>query len=161
MQGIRKNDRVYFLELGYRIDGIGAWARSKKACNYSSIEFMVDFSLGHPTMPDRSLYLEKRLQNKPGGTYLLWARPGKVARIEGVDAVKRMESVDLLINRFQIGDQVPQAVSMLQVAFGICLVVEDKSNIKEKVRKINEVLHMYDEEGNDLLYYLTDYDSLE
>ena len=161
LQGILKDGKIYFLELGYRIDGIGVWKRTKKAYHYSSIEFMIDFSLGCPSIPDHFPHLNKNFPVKPGGTYLLWARPGKIAQIEGIDIVKNMDSVDIILNRFQIGDEIPQAVSMLQVAFCICIVVENKNILKEKIRQINEVLHIYDAEGKDLLFYLTEYDSLD
>ena len=161
LQGILKDEKIYFLELGYRIDGIGTWKKNKKIYHYSSIEFMVDFSLGCPSMPNRIPDLRKNFQPKPGGIYLLWARPGKIAKIEGVDIINGIESVDIILNRFEIGDEIPKAVSMMQIAFGICISVESKNELKEKVKQVNEALHIYDIEGKNLLFYLTDYNSLD
>ncbi len=161
LQGIRKEDRVYFLELGYRLDGIGAWKRNRMEGRYSSVELLVDFALGHQKKIGKEIYMKKDAVNRPGGTYLLWARPGKIAKIEGLKMVKGMESVEVIVERFQVGDEIPQKVSMRQVAFCICVIAEKVSDLKEKVARINEALHIYDKEGKDMLYYLTDLESLE
>lgn len=161
LQGIRKDGKIYFIELGYRLDGIGAWKRNEMSDCYSSIELLVDIAAGDipQDIPEDSS--QKLYPDRPAGTYLLWARPGKIARIEGVDIVKQMKDVNIILDRFQIGDEVPQMVSMHQIAFCICMVAEKKQKLKEYVRRINDALHIYDEKGNDLLYYLTDYDALE
>ena len=158
LQAIRKENKVYFLELGYRLDGIGAWKRNKMEGKYSSVDFLVDFAAGRQKTES---ICREGTNGKPGGTYLLWAHPGRIGKIEGVRNVKRMEAVEIIIERFQEGDVIPDEVSMHQVAFGICIVAENKEGLKEQVRKINHLLHIYDEEGKDMLYYLTDYESLE
>lgn len=158
LQAIRKENKVYFLELGYRLDGIGAWKRNKMEGKYSSVDFLVDFAAGRKKTES---ICRKETSVKPGGTYLLWAHPGRIGKIEGVCNVKRMEDVEIIIERFQEGDVIPDKVSMHQVAFGICIVAENKEGLKEQVRKINHLLHIYDEEGKDMLYYLMDYEALE
>lgn len=161
LQGIRKNGKIYFIEMGYRLDGIGSWKRNEMSNCYSSIRLLVDIAVGDIPQDIPKDFGQKLHPDRPAGTYLLWARPGKIARIEGVDIVKQMKNVNIILDRFRIGDEVPQMVSMHQIAFCICMVAEKKRELKEYVRRINDVLHIYDEKGNELLYYLTDYDALE
>ena len=163
LQGIWRGEKLYFLEMGYRLDGIGVWKRTKKAYGYSSLEFMVDCALREPQkeLPSAFTFSEGfHPDSKITGTYLMWARPGKVAQIDGLDAVSEVEGAEVILQHFQAGDTIPDQVSLRQIAFYIAIVAESTADMKKKVKIINEVLHMYNEEGCEMLFYLTDYDSL-
>ena len=40
---------------------------------------------------------------------------------------------------------------MYQIAYGISIIANHKDEMKEKIEKINQILHIYDPKGNDLL----------
>ena len=155
-QAIRKNGVYYFLEMAYRLNGGGSWIIDEKLIGVNIVKYLVDFALQHETRqwPDKvnqnSLYLT-------GGTYMVWAHPGKVERVDGVKKVEEMEGVRIILQNFHAGDFVPEDVSMKQIAFYICLVAEDKEKMKEKILNINKTLHLYDSEGNEMLIYFQDY----
>ena len=120
---------------------------------------MVDFALQHETKqwPDKE---KKNSVYRAGGVYLIWTRPGRVERVEGVKKVEEMEGVRIILQNFHDGDFVPEDVSMKQIAFYICLVAEDKEKMKRKMQDINKSLHLYDSEGNEMFLYFREYEKL-
>lgn len=161
IQVIRKNGTYYFLELGYRINAGGSWVVTKKMSGISSIEFMVDYALGFKYKLFFDSQTDLNPEHKTGGIYLLWAKPGKIARIEGLDGVNKLSDVEIVLQHFNIGDEIPKETSMRQIAFYIAVVANDHADLRTKIKEINTTLHIYDTQGNDLLLYLTDYKSLE
>lgn len=161
LQAIRKEGKFYFLEMGYRIDGIGTWVNSKPQTGFSNVERMVDLALGRRPSVD----LEKEFDLSPGrqnnANYLLWAKPGKVAVTEGLDSVKTMDGVNVVLERFHEGDTIPKADSMLQMAYYIGIIGKSQQELLDKLRRINEMLHLFDVEGKELLTPYEDYDVLQ
>ena len=150
MQAVRKNGKFYFLEMGYRLNGGGSWLTHEKLSGHNILKFLVDFALG------RQKEWISRRENwnsiyHTGGTYMMWACPGRIARIEGIAEVKKTEGVWVILERFKEGDEIPEMISMKQIAFYICLVARNHRELQEKVQKINASLHIYNEQGKDLL----------
>ena len=161
LQAIRRDGRYYFLEMGYRIDGIGTWVNSKPQTGFSNVEQMVDLALGRQPSVD----IEKDVDFDPGrqnnANYLFWAKPGKVAVSAGVEAVKAMEGVNVVVERFHEGDIIPKADSMFQMAYYIGIIGNNQREVIDKLKNINETLHLYDSEGRELLTPFTDYGVLQ
>lgn len=164
LQGIWRDGIFYFFEMGYRLDGTGVWKRAQKLCGYSALEFMVELAMHRrpKELPDVcKIQTNPDPNRKIAGTYLLWANPGKIARIQGADVVSKISDTEIIIDRFKVGDTVPEQISMKRIAFNMIIMAVSVKDMIEKVKAINEALHMYDEEGKEMLIHLTDYSSIE
>lgn len=164
LQGIWRDGIFYFFEMGYRLDGTGVWKRAQKLCGYSALEFMVELAMHRrpKELPDVcKIQTNPDPNRKIAGTYLLWANPGKIARIQGADVVSKISDTEIIIDRFKVGDTVPEQISMKRIAFNMIIMAASVKDMIEKVKAINEALHMYDEEGKEMLIHLTDYSSIE
>ena len=161
LQAIRRDGRYYFLEMGYRIDGIGTWVNSKPQTGFSNVEQMVDLALGRQPSVDieKDVDFDPRRQNN--ANYLFWARPGRVSVSTGLEEVKAMEGVNVVVERFHEGDIIPKADSMFQMAYYIGIIGKSQREVVDKLKKINETLHLYDPDGRELLTPFTDYSVLE
>lgn len=157
-QAIRKNGVYYFLEMNYRLNGAASWFSDEKRTGINILKYMVDLALQRETK--QWLSKGKISIYQAGGNYFIWARPGKVERVEGVKKVEEIEGVRVILQNFHAGDFVPEEVSMKQIAFNICLVAEDKEKIKRKIQDINETLHLYDSEENEMLLYFREYEKI-
>lgn len=51
--------------------------------------------------------------------------------------------------------------SFYQIAFVFAIVADSLADMIEKVKKINEQVHMYDENGQEMLIPFTDYQAME
>ena len=87
--------------------------------------------------------------------YFLWSRPGRVASIRGLDEVRAMDGLEIVLQNFKAGDQIPQEISMRQVVFKIAVFGQTEEVIRCKIERINATLHMYDTAGHEMLHYVT------
>lgn len=161
LQAIYKDGEFYFLEMGYRIDGIGTWVNTKSQIGFSNVELMVDLALGRKL----SVNIEKEIDLRPelqnNAIYLLWAKPGKVGQVIGLDEIKNMEGVNIILERFHKGDFILKTDSMLQIAYYIGITGKNQQDVLDKLKIINEKLHLYSVEGKELLTPFLNYNVLQ
>lgn len=82
---------------------------------------------------------------------MLWAKPGQVKKLEGLEELKKIRGIFVILQRFQIGDIIPEQISMRQIAFYILIVAENANKMRELISTINKTLHVYNELGEELL----------
>ena len=161
IQAIYQNHKFYFLEFACRLDGVGGWATEKMIRPFSRIDFLVDIVLhrdlkkwekGMPVLTDLSSF--------NGAEYLMPLKPGRVVRIEGLDKVRSMERVRVVLDRFHEGDISEDSKSMYQYAYYIAIGARSLNETEEIVKAINETLHIYDENGREMLDKFQDFEIL-
>ena len=157
LQAIYKNGHYYIYEMGYRLDGAGTWRDYKLMHGSSQLEMLVDFQLGR----------EDRDWRMAGGTgsskaafsgYFVYCNPGKIAKITGMDALKKMNEVRIAANRYKEGDLVKACDSMFDAAFILMIAARNLTERMKLVKKVNETIHFYDENGEDMIIYYDNYD---
>lgn len=162
LQVIRKNGVYYFLEMGYRIEGVGLWILYKDLYGFSNVELMVDLALGRKiTNVVQGMQKVCFSSEKTGGIYLLWARPGKVVQVEGKKELELVPGFKMFWNRFKTGDYIHETGDMYQIAFGFSIIAKNSVEMKEKIDLINRTLHIYDEKKRDMLIYYSEYAETE
>lgn len=154
LQAIYRNGRFYFLEMGYRLEGTALWTVWEAMYGFNSLEGMVDLALGRK-LSDRAGQLSSLRVDQPkkqGASYVLWGRPGKIARIEGRDTLEqRIPGAKIIWEKFFVGDTIRATNSMDQIPYGINIAADSQEEIREKIGQINEMLHLYDQQNRDLL----------
>lgn len=153
-QFIRRDGKYYFLESGYRLEGIGFWSLWKLIYGFHTVELMVDLALGkgYSRQIERVLHLQS-CGNDASGLYLIWGSGGKVHKIEGLEEVKSFQGVDIFWDRYKEGDRILNTNTMNQIAYGICITAQNRKEFEKKIEKINQTLRMYGENGESLLLY--------
>lgn len=152
-QIIHAHGKYFFLEMGYRLDAGSSWRLEEKLRGVNSLQYMVNLALGR-SMPVKwetggQLY-------RCGGLYFLWSRPGKIASIEGLDEIRSMKDTEILQQSFQVGDEVPQEISMRQILFKIAVFGQTEQELRSKVWKINDTICVRNQEGQQMLYHVTE-----
>lgn len=160
LQLIYSNEKYYLLEMGYRLDGTASWRNNKRQTGFSACEYLVDVQLGRDLNHWHPLIGIKN-PSTYNTSYLLYAKPGKVNKIVGLDAISKLENIDITLSRFSEGSVIEAAGNMYQVAYFFLLLDKDKESMASQIKYINETLHFYDENGNDLLIYFDDYSVFE
>ena len=148
LQAIYRDGKYYFLEFGYRIDGIGSWTTEKRIDGYSKVERMVDLALGRPFSPKQIILPEK---NGVGALYLPLVKAGKIDAISGLETVRCMEGVDVSLERFHIGDEIKESKDMYQLAYYLGIWAEKEATLLDRLKEIQSLLKICDHDGNNLL----------
>lgn len=159
IQMIYQNNKFYFLEFACRLDGVGSWASEKMRRPYSRVDYTVDISLHRDLKKwEKCILALTDLSSFNGSEYLIPLKPGKVASIEGLDQVRNMEKVKVLLERFHEGDVAGNSKSMYQYAYYIALGARSLDETKTIIKAINDILYIYDENGREMLIKLHDYE---
>ena len=147
-----RDGEFYFLEAAIRLPGIGAWRKEKEMFGINGIEYLVHLAL-HRDMSQ----VEKNLQNwsqsplYSAAEYFPAVKAGTIARIVGLDQVKAMEGVTVVLERFHEGETIGYNNSMYQIAYYILISAEDDQELMDQYDQINETLHIYDQQGEEML----------
>lgn len=158
IQGIPYNGRFYVFEMGSRLDGIGDFTLGKPLFGFSLVEAMVDFALGRTYPYAGQSYLNTN-KNRVGIILLIRANPGVVSRVDkGV--LSSVKGVDVVLERFRVGDEIRETRNMTQFAYFLSIVNESLTETIETIKQINEKLLLLDENGNNLLIPFTRFDAL-
>lgn len=162
IQMIYRDHTFYPLEFGYRLDGVGSWMTRTLINGGGTAEYMVDIAL-HRDMSGFEDMIKSfaARTNYYGGEYFPAVRPGKIARIEGLETVKAMDKVAVVLVRFHEGDQVGTTNSMYQIAYYISIGASSDEETARKIREINDTLHLYDEDGNEMLCRFESYEGID
>ena len=161
IQVIYQNHKFYFLEFACRLDGVGSWAAEKMLRPCSRVEYLVDILLHRDLKKwEKGILDLTDLGSFNGAEYLIPLRPGKVGRIEGLEEVRNMERVRVILERFHEGDFSGDSRSMYQFAYYIAIGARSLNETKDLIKAINETLHIYDENGREMLDKYLDYEIL-
>lgn len=160
LQLIKKDNKFYFFEMGYRLDGLGSWTITQALYDFNPVNLMVELSLGHELPDGWNKTAEENIGKEIGIIYLLGAKKGKIARIIGLEYVKSMEGVEVILERCHEGDEQRHEGNMLQAIYYITVVADSSEKAVQKIREINDHLAVFDEIGNDMLIRFHNYDAL-
>lgn len=158
LQMIKSEDQYYFFEMGYRMDGLGGWIIAKEIYGIDLIAKLVELALGENSS-EKSIE-DIKDNKKTGLIYLLGAKTGRVSKIKGIEEVKKMEGVRVVLERCKLDEMQINEDSMYQAVYYITIISTDSLTAAKKLQKINESLYMYDENNNDMLIRFTDYKRL-
>ena len=159
IQMIHRDHTFYPLEFGYRLDGVGSWMTRKLTNGFNTAEYFVNTALRR----DLSCF-ESRIRELSdhtdycGGEYFPALRPGRITRIDGLEEVRAMDKVEVILDRFHEGDNVKDTNSMYRIAFYISIGASSDEETARKLKQINDTLHIYDENGLEMLYKFERYD---
>ena len=161
IQTIYKDHKFYFLEFACRLDGVGSWATEKMLRPYSRVDFVVDLALHRDLKKwEKGILALTDFNSFNGAEYMLPLQPGRVACVEGIERVRNMERVKVLLERFHKGDISWDSKSMYQFAYYIAMGARSSDETKEMIKAINDALHIYDEDGREMLDKFHEYDLL-
>ena len=160
IQTVFKNGRYYVYEMGYRLEGAPIWKSLKVKHGSSPLEMLVDIQLGRKLRDWRKVG-GIGAAFVPVGGYFVYCNPGKIHKITGLDELKAINGVSISLNRYKEGDVVEVSENMFNVAFVLMVAAKDASERVGLLKRINDTIHFYDENGNDMLNYFEDYYMLE
>lgn len=159
-QGFEENGKLYFHESGLRMGGEQFYVFAERLNGISSLELMIEFALtGKMTLYDAKTQDNYRF-SKYCCNYYIPLKPGKIARIEGVDEINAMPQ--LLQNRqFKfIGDEISATSSLDRVIFRLHVMDDTKEKFAKTLCKISDTVKILDEDGNDMQLQKLEYNSV-
>lgn len=152
-----KDNHFYVLEMGYRYDGDMMFVPYKEVCNFDAIEWMVNYALGGKNDPAKLPKPQLHAFTKCGCSYMLWCKKDAIIKeIRGLDEIQKIPgvSIDMVAGP---GDKATQYRPVGDVLFA----TNNCDEMCDIIDKINNIVQVIDENGNDIVIKYTQFDYLK
>ncbi len=156
-------DRYCFNEIGFRYGGSVTIFPTQYFCGINEVGSDIYYALTGKSRLEGfcSILPEKIVGGKRYCIYALHLKPGKIAEIKGLEALRTEENVVAIPSSKAVGDTIPDSGSIYQVFGFVHFTYESTEELKSMIEKIHSTLFFADENGNDLLNRMIDFDRIQ
>lgn len=152
LQGFIDGNQVLFYDPAMRFPGSDYDIVLDKATGFSTMKSMVLFALtGNVNSCFGAPEDAFRLNGKIGMILSITARPGNIARFDGVQEIIKDPRIISTEIRYSVGEQVPATGDIKQRIAEFVLMLEHQDEAKEFANKVFQLLKVENEKGEDLL----------
>ncbi len=141
-------------DIGYRLTGSLEYINIKGMCGYDPMDMMIHFALtGDMGEPE----IDKKADPYLGGKYSynvsILCKPGTVAKIEGLDEIRKLPGVFNVVVAHPEGDTITQAMKgrLAQITVRILGWADTIDKIKEEMLQIQRLAQVISEEGEEMI----------
>lgn len=148
-----RGEEFVFNEIGYRFGGSLTYHLVKELSGIDQLSLLLDYALG--VKNDGKL----TLKNGIAGVYAIWPihlHAGRIAKIEGLDELKRSDCCIAVAQVHWEGDEIEDWGSARQVFAYVHLKAGCADELIACMADVFGMVHVYDEDGADMLYALFD-----
>ena len=156
LQAMTDGENLYFLEINYRLDGLGFFNTLKDDCGIDAVKIITDISIDGKT---DSSPAESAKEGGISCIYTLWTHKScTVQGIEGIEKIREtVEGIHLQVMcRKGMKIEVPEGGGVLLLSFSFRR--KDAGEIGQVIKYINDAVRVKDTFDNDVL---EKFDSLE
>lgn len=154
MQGFVDGDTVRFYDPGYRFPGSEYDEMFAKKTGIDLVKLMITFALtgnmdnAYNKMCENMVYMDGH------AAIVLFpvVRDGRIAEIQGLEEISQLKNVYGYTLRHSAGENVPLSKDVNQRFGEIDIMTDSFSELKETLHQIFDLLHVIDDEGEDMLY---------
>lgn len=151
IQAFVENGHFYVYDPGFRLQGGAPHILINAINGFDHREMLLHFALTGEMGADK---VEKNndssFRGKIGASQVVLLRAGIIARIEGIETVKKFKEVVAVTQRLFEGDEVNMIGTEQQVLVRFHLVCDTKEELYQVVDSINHAIHVFDMEGNEM-----------
>lgn len=154
MSGFYENGEFYMYDPGFRLQGEAPHLLMKAIHGFDQREMLIRFALTG-SQGDLNLAKEDDVMFRGKAAATLWflLKKGRIAKIEGIEAVENDARIVENIQRLHEGDEVPDEWigTEKQVLTRLYIVCNNKQELAECIKEYREKIKVYDEDGNNML----------
>ena len=153
----------YVYDLGYRLTGSLEYKIIKRVCDYDPLEMMIEFALtgrmGEDSIADKAIPEFKI----PAFNVSCLCAPGTIKEISGIDEVRNLSGVDDIVLSHMPGETITEQMKGLlaQITVRVLGTVARKDELLPVMQKIDNTIHIIDEQGKELMLPGIEYSDIE
>lgn len=149
-------DKFVFNEMGYRFGGSLTYYPVRYFYGADQLDFIIACSLGETVVPT----FTRNPQTKKYCILPIQIQSGIIEKIEGVDEVKSLESVNAFVPVHYAGDSIQEWGSAQQVFCYMHILYDNGDELRNSIVDILSKLKAIDSTGRNMLYTLFDINTL-
>ena len=151
IQGFVDGDKIRFFDPGMRFCGTLDTIVYSHVCGINPLHWMVNHALsGRMGRAEELERMDQNLHGKTCAQLSILIHPGTIAKVEGLDAVGRLEGVVSVVELLEEGDSVSMVGTLQQVLARIHMALDDRALIRTTVEEIYRLVKVTDEAGRDM-----------
>ena len=154
MQGFYDKGKFRFFDPGLRFPGVDYDIIYNEMYNENLMNMMIDFSINGKFEKKEIAGDMVHLFGKRAATLFPTITAGKIKNIIGIDAIKQLKGVFAISLRHDIGDIIDWTYNVNQRIAEINVYADTTDELKEKIKKIKNVLDVIDIDGKSMIYGL-------
>lgn len=148
VQAFVENDKIMVYDPGFRLQGAAPHIILEAVNGIDQQKLLIDIAMGlDPCAEDIAARNDALLGGKVAGSQTVLLRAGAIGRIEGIEAIGRLEQVVAVTQRLSVGDCVDMVGTEQQILVRFHIVCDTKEEYKKVVRTINDTVFAYDDRG--------------
>lgn len=157
-QGMYTDHGIYLFEMGFRVNGNNDYRSIERENGISFLKMLISYSLCGDMRDD--LKKDNPKFSKYYCTLPFYGHAGTIAKLD-IDKALKMEDVYLSAMKAEIGNTMTESGTSGQKLFSFMVVAENMTQLKERIKKIQESITVEDENGNNLVFDFFDPSVLE
>lgn len=151
-----QDEHFYLLEMGYRFGGVMTYMPYEKATEFSTIDWMIDCALGINHTKNDFPNAQDKLQNKCAASYHLFSKCDcTIKSIDNLDKIESMPGIFIDFPKRQNNAVISQSCIGL-----IGIYANNVNELCDKLKKINELLRVKNQEDEDIIIHFDDYNTI-
>lgn len=154
MQSKKVDGECWVYDIGYRLTGSLEYINLKEMCGYDPLDMLIRFALtGDMGEPD----IAKKADPYFGGKYTynvsLLCKPGKIAKITGLDEIEKLPGVIKVVVAHPEGDEITQKMKGLlaQITVRILGRANVVETMKNEMLEIQRLAHVISDTGEEMI----------
>lgn len=141
-------------DIGYRLTGTLEYINLKGMCGYNLLDMLIKYALtGDMDEPE----IEKKVDPYLGGKYSynvsLLCKPGKIAKITGLDEIRKLPGVFDVVIAHPVGDTITEAMKgrLAQITVRILGRADSIEAMKNEMLEIQRLARVVSEDGEEMI----------
>ncbi len=151
IQGFANEKGITFLEMGLRLSGGCAYLHIKKQNGIDPLKMLINFALSGEYGPWDVKEYDNPHFKMPAADIILLMRPGKIAKIEGIEQAEGDPACIKVMQLKHEGDELDEIGILNQVFARFFLCADTKAQLEEAIKQIKSCVKVLDENGNSLI----------
>lgn len=151
IQAFVEDGKFYVYDPGFRLQGGAPHILINSINNFDQQKMLINFALnGKMESEEVAQKNDCFFHGKTGASQVILLKKGIIGKISGVEQVANFPEVVAVTQRLFEGDEVNMPGTEQQVLVRFHIVCETKGQLKIVINKINELVHVWDVEGNEM-----------
>ena len=141
-------------DIGYRLTGSLEYINLKELCGYDPMDMLIHFALtGEMGETELENKVDPFLAGKYAYNVSILCKPGKIARITGIDKIKELPGVIDVVVAHPEGETITMAMKgrLAQITVRILGRADSIAQMKEEMLKIQQLVRVISVEGEDMI----------
>lgn len=154
MQSKIVNGECWVYDIGYRLTGSLEYINLKEICGYNPLDMLIHFALtGNMGEPDITEKVDPYLRGKYSYNVSLLCKPGKIAKIMGLDKIEKLPGVLKVIVAHPEGDEITENMKGLlaQIAVRVLGRADDIAVMRKEMIDIQKLVHVISDTGEEMI----------